>query len=100
MWLMLAGLSYGLVGNDSLAVYFVVARNHIARLPVAWVAAGTPPPPMPFPPPPPSPPNPAGCTAFEVAGAGEVAVDGHYTLASNKVGLQAEWDCYLLSRQA
>ena len=83
MRLMPAGLSYSLVGNDSLAVYFVVARKNIARLPVAWVAAGTPPPPMPFPPPPPSPLNPAGCTAFEVASAGEVAVNGLYKLASN-----------------
>ena len=80
------GLSYGLVGNTSLAIYFVVARKGIARLPVAWVAAGTPTPPMPFPPAPPSPLNPVDCAAFEVKGAGMLSVNGVYTLASNKTG--------------
>lgn len=35
------GLSYALVGNESLALYYVVARAYIYRLPVAWVSSDT-----------------------------------------------------------
>jgi hypothetical protein len=75
------GLSYALVGNESLALYYVVARAYILRLPVAWVPAGTAPPPQPFPPPPPSPLNPKGCARFTVAGAGLTGVNGVYVQA-------------------
>ena len=36
-----SGLSYALVGNKSLALYYVVARAYIFRLPVAWVSSDT-----------------------------------------------------------
>jgi hypothetical protein len=73
------GLSYSLVGNSSLHLYFVVnaAEATIVRLPVAWIAAGAPEPPSPFP-----PPKPA-CDASKadsvvVAGAGVDGVNGVY----------------------
>lgn len=80
------GLSYALVGNRSLALYYVVARAYIIRIPVAWVAAGTPPPPVPFPPPPPSPLNPKACRRFKVAGAGLAGVNGLYKQESSLLG--------------
>lgn len=36
-----SGLSYALVGNKSLALYYVVARAYIFRLPVSWVSSDT-----------------------------------------------------------
>jgi hypothetical protein len=36
-----SGLSYALVGNKSLALYYVVGRAYIFRLPVAWVSSDT-----------------------------------------------------------
>lgn len=37
-----SALSYGLVGNESLHIYFVVARSLIVRIPVAWFDADAP----------------------------------------------------------
>jgi hypothetical protein len=73
-----AGLSYGLLGNQSVALYFVVGRKFIMRLPVAFLPAGAPDPaPGPYPPTPPVP-NPENCSAFKVTGAGLADVNGEY----------------------
>ena len=72
------GLSYSLVGNKSAYLYFVIGRKFIARLPVAFVTADTPPPPPPFPPTP-SPLNPANCSRFTVSDAYNVDVNGVYS---------------------
>lgn len=74
------GLSYALVGNKSLALYYVVSRSYIFRLPVAWVSSDTPAPQPPFPPAPPSPLNPKDCRTFLVIGAGRADVNGLYKL--------------------
>lgn len=75
------GLSYSLVGNSSLYLYFAVKAadgvGYTVRLPIAWIAAGAPEPPSPFP-----PPKPA-CGASEVdsvvvTGAGANSVNGVY----------------------
>ena len=72
------GLSYGLVSNRSLYLYYIVGRQFILRVPVAWFAPGQTPPRGPFLPPT-RPPrlNPAGCGALAVAG-GDGGVDGVY----------------------
>ena len=75
------GLSYGLVGNESAALYFVVSRRYIARLPVAFIAAGAPTPrPGPYPPPAKPTFNPTNCSSFLVAGAGQADVNGMYSM--------------------
>lgn len=73
-----AGLSYGLLGNKSAHLYFVIGRKYIARLPVSFAPAGTPVPPGPFPPAPPPPVNPQDCTEFNITGAGVTGVNGVY----------------------
>ena len=73
------GLSYGLIGNKSLALYFVIGRKYIARLRVAFLPAGAPEPgPGPFPPAPRAF-NPVNCSALAVSGAGRSDVNGVYT---------------------
>jgi len=72
------GLSYGLIGNASTSLYFVVRRKFLMRLPVAFVAGEAPAPaPGPF-----STAshvmNPTNCSVFEVAGAGRGEVNGRY----------------------
>ena len=76
------GLSYSLLGNASVSLYFVISRRFIARLPVAFVPGDAPTPPGPFPPPPPPPLNPPNCSRFAVAGAGMGAVNGVYVAAA------------------
>jgi hypothetical protein len=73
------GLSYSLVGNSSLHLYFVVQGTDATtvRLPVAWIAAGAPEPPSPFPPPKPA----CGASKADsvvVTGAGADGVNGVY----------------------
>jgi len=84
------GLSYVLVGNRSLHLYFVATGSEggsfIARLPVAWFDADAPTPTPPFVPP------PAACNAtavraaraVAVGGAGTASANGRYTRASGK----------------
>lgn len=73
------GLSYGLLGNTSVSLYFVVGRKFIMRLPVSFLAAGAPDPgPGPFPSVP-SATNPVKCSTFLVTGAGRGDVNGVYT---------------------
>ena len=74
-------LSYGLVGNRSLHIYFVVERSYIARIPVAWFDAGATLPAGPFPP---LPLNSPGCPALRVSGAGLAGIDGVYRLAPGR----------------
>jgi hypothetical protein len=81
------GLSYGLVGNTSLHLYFVLERKYIVRVPVAWFLDGQAPPQGPFQPPTVAPPlNSPTCRAVAVKGAG--AFDGTYDLQqpANKDG--------------
>ena len=69
------GLSYGLIGNRSLHIYFVCQRRYVMRVPVAWFPADAPTPPPPFPP---LPPIPTDVPAIRVEGAGLPGVDGVY----------------------
>lgn len=81
------GLSYGLVGNTSLHVYFVLERQYIVRVPVAWFLPGQTLPQGPFRPPTVAPPlNPPTCHTLAVKGAG--SFDGTYDIeqAANKDG--------------
>jgi hypothetical protein len=80
-----AGLSYGLLGNRSAFLYFIVGRHAIWRLPVAFLPAGAPEPASGPYPPTPGPPalNPTNCSALKVSGAGRSDVNGVYT---KKVG--------------
>ncbi len=75
-------LSYGLLGNKSMYLYFVVARGYIARLPVAWFDADAPVPRGPYPP---APPIAAGCRQLEVVGAGMADANGVYTRANDRL---------------
>jgi hypothetical protein len=68
------GLSYGLVGNSSLFLYFVVQRHLIVRVPVAWFLPGQALPRGPFPPPMAPILNPANCSTLRVVGAGLAGV--------------------------
>jgi hypothetical protein len=78
------GLSYGLVGNASLHLYFVVAGHSdmTMRLPVAWIDANAATPPGPFVPT--APPlqacyaNESTVRSIAVSGAGTPAVNGEY----------------------
>lgn len=73
------GLSYGLIGNRSLALYFVLGRKYIARMPVAFLPPGAPEPrPGPYPSPATPALNPVNCTALNVTGAGVADVNGVY----------------------
>jgi hypothetical protein len=78
------GLSYGLLGNTSLHLYFVLAREFIVRVPVAWFMPGTTLPRGPFPPPPLGPPplNSVSCKRLAVKGADAVqpGIDGTYDI--------------------
>lgn len=69
------GLSYGLVGNQSLYLYWVVARKYWVRVRLAWVPATAASPPEPFPP---LAPLSASCASVRVTGAGLEGVDGVY----------------------
>lgn len=72
------GLSYGLIGNASTSLYFVVGRKFIMRLPVAFLPAGAPSPGAGPYASTPSAVNPANCSIFLVAGAGREGVNGIY----------------------
>ena len=80
------GLSYGLVGNTSLHLYWVVSRQYIMRIPVAWFMPGQVPPRGPFQPrtnPPPL--NSANCSALKVVGATMPQVNGIYHVEDSKL---------------
>jgi hypothetical protein len=84
------GLSYGLVGNTSLYVYFVLQRQYIVRVPVAWFRPGQTLPKGPYQPSSAPPPlNPATCSAVTVAGAGSFS--GTYTIAT-KINIDGTHD--------
>eukprot|EP01046_Picozoa_sp_COSAG06_P032674 COSAG06_NODE_3283_length_5558_cov_2.577761_6_plen_601_part_00 len=76
------GLSYGLVGNSSLFLYFVVQRHLIVRVPVAWFLPGQALPRGPFPPPTAPTLNSANCSTLRVVGADLAGVNGVYRVES------------------
>jgi hypothetical protein len=69
-------LSYLLIGNQSLHLYFVLGKDYTARVPVAWFDADALTPDVPFPP---LPPLPVNCSTVIVTGAGSQGVNGKYT---------------------
>eukprot|EP00035_Acanthoeca_spectabilis_P006450 m.124750 g.124750 ORF g.124750 m.124750 type:complete len:588 (-) comp13511_c0_seq1:2585-4348(-) len=74
-------LSYNLIGNSSLYIYFNWVGEPLdllVRVPVAWLDPGAPEPQPPFGPPPPQRYLPASCTKLVVSGAGMVQVNGVY----------------------
>lgn len=65
------GLSYGLIGNSSLYLYYIVRREFIVRVPVAWFVPGQTSPRGPYPKPVTPPPlNPIDCQVISVQGGG------------------------------
>eukprot|EP00041_Stephanoeca_diplocostata_P020047 m.439889 g.439889 ORF g.439889 m.439889 type:complete len:271 (-) comp21459_c0_seq2:153-965(-) len=77
------GLSYTLVGNQSLYLYAVLSRQFIVRVPVAWFQPGEVTPNPPFPTPTPSSVvNPLNCSRLLVKGAEIDGVNGMYVLES------------------
>jgi len=79
------GLSYSLLGNESVFVYFVIGRKYIARLPMAFVPGDAPDPIPPFGPSPPPPMDSKICPQFTVTGAGQADVNGIYVKTTQAV---------------
>ena len=84
------GLSYALIGNKTLFLYFTLGRSMIARVPVAWIQDDAPTPEGPFQPLPPLQPT---CVAANVSGAGLAGVDGvYYARSAGDAGDSTVWE--------